>query len=278
MLEPPLNQKLERLKMILGDLESVVVAYSGGVDSTLLLRVAKESAQRVLAVTATSPTYPQSELEQAQRIANSLGVEHMIIESHEMENPQFCANPADRCYYCKSELFSQLRAVAAERGFKAVVDGSNAEDLGDFRPGMRAAREYGIRSPLLEAGLTKEEIRELSRYYQLPTWDKPAMACLSSRIPYGEPITPEKVKQIEAGEAFLRSLGLKEVRLRHHGPIARLEVNPAAFPLLITEGVRERIITTLKNLGFTYVTLDLEGYRSGSMNQLLLQQGAGAGQ
>lgn len=275
MLGSPLNQKLERLKMILGELESVIVAYSGGVDSTLLLRVAKDSAQRVLAVTATSPTYPQSELEQAQRIASSLGVEHLIIESHEMENPQFCANPADRCYYCKSELFSKLRTVADERGFKAVVDGSNAEDLGDFRPGMRAAREYGIRSPLLEAGLTKDEIRELSRYYQLPTWDKPAMACLSSRIPYGEPITPEKVKQIEAGEAFLRSLGLKEVRLRHHGPIARLEVNPAAFPLLITEGVRERIITTLKNLGFTYVTLDLEGYRSGSMNELLLHQGGG---
>lgn len=278
MLDGLLKQKLERLKAILGELESVVVAYSGGVDSTLLLRVAQESAQQVLAVTATSPTYPQAELEQARKIAKSLGVEHMVVESHEMDNPYFCANPADRCYYCKSELFGRLKEIATERGFKAVVDGSNADDMGDFRPGMRAAREYGVRSPLLEAGLTKGEIRELSRYYQLPTWDKPAMACLSSRIPYGEPITLEKVKQIEEGEAFLRDLGLKEVRLRHHGPIARLEVNPAAFPLLITEGLKEKIITTLKKLGFTYVTLDLEGYRSGSMNQLLSQERAGAGQ
>ncbi|MCG0277059.1 MAG: ATP-dependent sacrificial sulfur transferase LarE [Thermanaeromonas sp.] len=276
MLDETLKEKLERLKEILAGLETVVVAYSGGVDSTFLLRVAREAAEKVLAVTAISPTYPQSELDQAQRLAQSLGVEHLVVESHEMDNPNFCANPADRCYYCKSELFSRLQAIAAERGFKAVVDGSNAEDAGDFRPGMRAAREYGVRSPLLEAGLTKEEIRKLSRYYNLPTWDKPAMACLSSRIPYGEPITLEKIKQVAEGEAFLRSLGLREVRLRHHGPIARLEVSPAAFPLLITAGTRERIITTLKSLGFTYVTLDLEGFRSGSMNQLL-KQGAGAG-
>ncbi|MGI9953391.1 ATP-dependent sacrificial sulfur transferase LarE [Moorellaceae bacterium AZ2] len=269
MLPTELARKLERLKENLSSLDGVLVAFSGGVDSTLLLRVALEAAPRVLAVTAVSPTYPQGELEQAKVLARDLGVEHLVVESREMENPDFCSNPVDRCYHCKSELFGLLKEIAASRGLKVVLDGTNASDAGDYRPGMRAARAHGVRSPLLEAGLTKEEVRQLSRYYHLPTWNKPSMACLSSRIPYGEPITREKIAQIEAGEAFLRGLGLREVRLRHHGSLARLEVDPAAFPFLVSHGVREKIISTLKGLGFVYITLDLEGYRTGSMNEVL---------
>ncbi|HOG46936.1 MAG TPA: ATP-dependent sacrificial sulfur transferase LarE [Anaerolineae bacterium] len=267
-----LETKLGRARTILSDLGAVVVAYSGGVDSTLLLALALEALgpERVLAVTARSATYPESELTGSTEVARQLGARQRFVESHELEDPNVIANTPERCYYCKAGLFAELWPVAREEGLAAVVYGANADDLGDHRPGMRAAQEQGGRAPLLEAGLTKEEIRVASRARGLPTWDKPAMACLSSRIPYGMPLTPEALQRVGAAEEFLhRELGLRQLRVRHHDPVARLEVPPEEWAPVLAG--RERIVARFRELGYLYVALDLAGFRSGSLNDALRQ-------
>jgi uncharacterized protein len=263
-----LEEKLGALKDILSDLYSVLVAYSGGTDSTLLLKVAHDTlGDRAVAATAVSASMPQEEAEEAIRLAREIGAQHLILESEELDDPDFRANTPDRCYHCKYLRFQSLLELARERGLQYVADGCNLGDLGDHRPGMRASRELGVRSPLMEAGLNKAEIRELSRHLGLPTWDKPAEACLASRIPYGTPITRNGLQKIEDAERFLHSLGLSQVRVRVHGDVARIEVDPQSLPSLLER--RSAIASELHKLGFSYVTADLEGYRTGSMNEVL---------
>ncbi len=261
--------KLARLRAILGEMEKVVLAFSGGVDSTFLLKmaIAELGAERVLAVTGQSPTYPACEFAEAQKLAGMLEARQLIVITEELEKDDFANNPPERCYFCKQELFSRLRRIADAEGAIHVLDGTNRDDLGDFRPGRKAGAEWGVRSPLLEAGMTKEDIRFFSRQFGLPTWDKPACACLSSRFPYGLKITREKLRQVEEGEDYLRSLGFRQFRLRHHGAVARLEVEREQFPLLLAKA--DEVSEKLKAAGFTYVALDLEGYRMGSMNEVL---------
>lgn len=267
-----MQEKLERLKEIISDLESVIVAFSGGVDSTFLLKVAYDVlGENSIALTAVSPSYPAFELQEARELAKNIGVRHMTENSHELDIPGYAENSPRRCFFCKTELFDICFAKANELGIKNVIYGATLSDLGDFRPGMDAAKEMGVRAPLLEAGLTKEEIRDLSRRIGLSTWDKPQMACLSSRIPYGVKVTEDKLRAIALSELILRQLGLRQFRVRYHEKIARIEINESEFEKLLSRNLREIISKRLKELGFTYITIDIEGYRSGSMNELLIK-------
>lgn len=267
------NLKLSKLKNTLLDLESVVIAFSGGVDSTFLAKVAYETlGERALAVTASSETYTPKELEEAKELADKIGINHLVIHTEELSNESFVQNPPERCYHCKKELFSKLFLLAKEKGLNFVLDGANADDVGDFRPGLTAGKELGVRSPLKETGLTKNDIRELSKEMGLPTWDKPSAACLSSRFPYGDPITKEKLQQVQLAESCLRELGFVQFRVRHHGKIARIEIPVENFKLLIDESIRNKILDKFKDVGFGYITLDLSGFSSGSMNLVLDQE------
>jgi uncharacterized protein len=266
MSDETLEIKLARLEAILAEMGGVVIGMSGGVDSVLLAKVAHEVlGERALAVTADSPSLPRRELREAAEQARLAGIRHLVIKTSEVEDPQYAANPTNRCYFCKSELFSRLGALAAERGLRWVAYGENIDDLGDHRPGAQAAAERQVRAPLKEAGLTKADIRGLALRYGLPVWDKPAFACLGSRVPYGTAITPAKLAQVEAAEDVLWELGLRQFRVRHHDDLARIEVAPADMPLLIERAAE--VVGRVRAAGFRHVTLDLAGYRRGSVNE-----------
>lgn len=267
-----LNEKYEKLKKYIEELGSAVIAFSGGVDSTFLLKICYDVLKdKAIAVTATSSTYPEREFREAIKLAKEIGIRHKIIRSEELEIEGFAKNPVNRCYYCKSELFSKLIKVAEEEGMKYVLDGTNADDTGDFRPGRRAAKELGVKSPLLECGFTKDDIRKMSKELGLPTWNKPAYACLSSRFPYGEEITSDKLSMVEKAEDYLLKLGFVGFRVRHHGDIARIELRQDQINMMMDENMRKDVIKKFKGVGFKYVSLDLEGYRTGSMNEAVAE-------
>ena len=268
----PAGGKLARLQEILGSLGSVLVAYSGGVDSTFLLKVAVDSLhENCLAVLAESPTLPAHDRADALAMIERLGARSMVIAGGEMSNPAFVRNDRKRCYWCKHELFHSLKEIAQREGLQQVIEGSNSDDTSDYRPGIQAARECGIRSPLMEAGLTKDDIRQLSRELGLPTWDKPASACLSSRISYGTAIDATVLERIDAAEDFLRSIGFAQVRVRHHGDVARIEVSEDAMPRLLEQRLRCEVAARFRELGYLYTTIDAEGYRTGSMNTMIVK-------
>lgn len=270
----PQQKKLEELEEMIVPYGSALVAFSGGVDSSLALAVAARALpkHRVLAVTSNNETYLPSELDLAREFAESLGVEHLIVNTRELDNPNYASNPTNRCYFCKSTLYSDLVKLAEVEGYACVVDGANKDDEGDYRPGRKAAKELGVVSVLSRARMTKEEVRQMAKHLDLPTWDKPALACLSSRFPYGQEITPEKLSQVARAEEFLRRQGFRQVRVRHHGEIARLEVGPEELERAF--GMREEISAELLDAGFLYVTLDLAGYKSGSLNAALKKKKA----
>jgi len=270
-MDPLAREKYEGLKTIFNGMGKVLVAFSGGVDSTLLLKVAQEALgdENVLAVTALSPLYPERELEGVKKLIETLGVRHRLIHSNELEIPGFTKNPPDRCYHCKSKLFGELLDLAKEEAIPFIVEGSTLDDDRDHRPGRIAVQELGIRSPLREAGLTKAEVRELSRALGLRTWDKPSFACLASRFPYGEEITESGLKMVDEAEDFLFGLGFKQVRVRHYGNLARIEILKEEMARLMEDSLRERVVGELKKIGYLYITLDLQGFRSGSMNEVL---------
>jgi uncharacterized protein len=268
-----IDDKFQLLKDNLKALGSVAIAYSGGVDSTFLLRVAHDVLEdKTIAITAKSSTYPEREFNEATSYINKLGAKHIVIVSEELDIQGFSKNPTNRCYFCKKELFTKIKEVAASYNIKYVLDGSNLDDTGDFRPGMKAARELNVISPLKEAGLTKNDIRELSKKLDIPTWNKPSFACLSSRIPYGNEITVEKLGMIEKAEQMLLDMGFWQVRVRHHGEIARIEVAEDERKKFFNIEIMDKIGTEFKKLGFKYITLDLLGYRTGSMNEVLTEE------
>lgn len=264
------EEKEQHLRLLMREMQTVLVAYSGGVDSAYLALIAtQELNEKAVCIMGISPSVAQNQKTDAEKIAEDFGFNYFSIQTNELANPNYQANPTNRCYFCKTELYGKLAPIAKERNIAFVLDGANLDDTGDYRPGREAAKENNVRSPLIEVGLTKAEIRYLSKKYNLPTWDKPASPCLSSRIAYGVPVSIERLSKVEKGEIFLRDLGIKEFRVRNHSELVRLEISPNEIEKVLNKNITDLIADKFRKLGFKYVTLDLHGYRSGAMNEIL---------